>query len=74
MNAIFHTGEAIFGRNTVHKLLQRLVPNRFTFLDKMFCTANPIVAARALTIPTKLRDSSVTVAMATPPIIGMIEQ
>ena len=73
MNAIFHTGEAIFGGNTVHKLYS-LVPKRFTFLDKMFCTANPIVAARALTIPTKLKDSSVTVAMATPPIIGMIEQ
>ena len=45
-----------------------------TFLESMFCTANPAVAASALNIPTRLKDNSVIVAMATPPIMGNIDK
>lgn len=37
----------------------------------MFCREKQSVAARALTSPETLKESSVTVASSTPPIMGM---
>uniref|UniRef100_A0A182VDF3 Uncharacterized protein n=1 Tax=Anopheles merus TaxID=30066 RepID=A0A182VDF3_ANOME len=41
-----------------------------TFLEKMFCSEKPIVAISALTSPITSNDSSVSVAMPTPTMIG----
>lgn len=43
----------------------------FTFLEKMFCREKQSVAARALINPETSKDSSVTVASSTPPMMGM---
>lgn len=42
-----------------------------TFLEKMFCREKQRVAARALMSPDTSKDSSVTVASSTPPMMGM---
>lgn len=43
---------------------------KFTFLEKIFCREKPTVAAKAAKSPTNANEISVTVAIATPPIIG----
>jgi hypothetical protein len=42
-----------------------------TFFENIFCSENPIVAINALIKPIKSKEISVTVAMATPVIIGI---
>lgn len=43
----------------------------FTFLEKIFCNEKPIVEINALISPTTSKDSSVSVAIATPVMIGI---
>ena len=45
-----------------------------TFFVKMFCTENVKVANKALKSPTMSKDSSVAVAIITPPTMGINEQ
>lgn len=40
-------------------------------MEKMFCREKQSVAARALISPETSKDSSVTVASSTPPMMGM---
>lgn len=40
-------------------------------MEKIFCREKQSVAARALTSPETLKESSVTVANRTPPMMGM---
>ncbi len=48
-------------------------PNRLVlpFLEKMFISEKPAVAARAAINPTTSKETSDTVATATPPTIGI---
>lgn len=44
--------------------------NKLTFLEKMFCMEKPMVEMRALIRPSMSNEISVTVAIATPVMIG----
>ena len=70
------------GKNIKHAILPRVQSNRRwctpvsfkTFFEKMLITLNPPVASKAELSPVKSKDTSVTVAIPTPTIMGRRER
>lgn len=50
--------------------MHRLLVTILTFLEKIVINENPSVAPRALSNPINSNDTSVNVAMITPPMMG----